>query len=377
MQKALNSALQTPPSVYSFTNTQGKEIGEPVGIPIYIVLDLLINTGAGYDLFRSNEFNVAVKKFLDDWGKYLSTDPTSNSTLDTSATGWFGVHGLSVLQQGLKGLSFAHTYGVEPKEAQKYYATWDAFFIRQIKDIDQLRPIEVPDLYPALYNACESTSLRTVHGVKLDDTFWLKTQNYSLYDMLGGNVNTVTSAYAERFVGGSVYQAFLSPQDYHRFHSPISGKVLEAAVVPGTYYAALPDDGAPAGDPHLEEGDPHGALMRSQPWLSISAARGVIILEPDNPVLPVELVAFIPIGMVEVSTVDLCVSKEGTGGKPNTVKIGDPLGMFHFGGSSYALIVKPKAGYVVEFKDFNDEYIKPNQHRWVRSIIGRVVKPEN
>jgi hypothetical protein len=30
-------------------------------------------------------------------------------------------------------------------------------------------------------------------------------------------------AYAEKFVGGTVYQAFLSRADYHRWHSPVKG----------------------------------------------------------------------------------------------------------------------------------------------------------
>lgn len=33
---------------------------------------------------------------------------------------------------------------------------------------------------------------------------------------------------AEQFVGGTVYQAFLSALSYHRWHSPVSGKIVKA-----------------------------------------------------------------------------------------------------------------------------------------------------
>ena len=49
--------------------------------------------------------------------------------------------------------------------------------------------------------------------------------------MLGGD------EIAKQFVGGDAYQAFLSAFNYHRWHSPISGPITHAEVLPGTYYA--------------------------------------------------------------------------------------------------------------------------------------------
>ncbi|KAH0835913.1 Phophatidylserine decarboxylase-domain-containing protein [Lanmaoa asiatica] len=239
LQNALISAVSGPPEVIVVRNQQGQKIGEPIGVPIYLIFGLLSNTGAGYDLFRSDEFNVAILALLNKWGNYLGTDPESNSTLTQRTQG-----GLS----GLQGKTFQETYGVDPAQAQSSYKTWDAFFTRQFTDINQLRPIIDSSRFPVIYNACESTSLRIAHKVKLNDTFWLKGQNYSLYDIFGGDPRITPgslSAYADRFVDGSVYQAFLSPQDYHHWHSPIKGTVIEATALPGTYYAVLPDEGAP------------------------------------------------------------------------------------------------------------------------------------
>jgi len=55
--------------------------GQPIGVPLYILFDLLINTSAGYDLFRIPAFNVALKDLLDSWGQYLQTTD-SNKTLN-------------------------------------------------------------------------------------------------------------------------------------------------------------------------------------------------------------------------------------------------------------------------------------------------------
>ena len=213
LYRALTSAISGPAEVYIAKDKQGNEIGEPLGLPIYLILDPLSNTSAAYDLFRKKEFNSAMKKLLDGWGEYFKDENSgSNCVLNTSETGWFGKHGLDELQLGLRGLSFEQTYGVKPEEAQAKYKSWDAFFTREFKDIKTVRPIKVPEHHTPLYNACDAFCFRLAHSVKLDDTFWLKGQNYTLYDMFGGDPQTTQeslSSWAPKFAGGSVYQGAL------------------------------------------------------------------------------------------------------------------------------------------------------------------------
>ena len=158
------------------------------------------------------------------------------------------------------------------------------------------------------------------------------------------------------FAGGTVYQAFLSPLDYHRWHSPIDGVIEKIIKLDGTYYAVLPDEGAPIDDPDLPPSSPYGAMVRSQAFLTIVATRVLIYIRSK-----IGLVCFIGLGMVEVSTCDVTVI-EG-----QKVKIGDQLGMFHFGGSTHALIFGPDCN--VAFS--TDAAV--NKHVWVKSIIGQVV----
>lgn len=42
---------------------------------------------------------------------------------------------------------------------------------------------------------------------------------------------------ATQFVGGTVYQAFLSALSYHRWHAPVSGTIKKAFVVDGTFFS--------------------------------------------------------------------------------------------------------------------------------------------
>ncbi|OBZ67911.1 Phosphatidylserine decarboxylase proenzyme 3 [Grifola frondosa] len=292
----LDIIVVQPPKYHIAKDESGNVIGEPIGVPVYLLFDLLSNTSAAYDLFRKPAFNAALKDLLDSWGQYLTTED-SNSSLNDQDEGWFSDLALTSLEEG-RGI-FNETY-----------------------DHDQ---------------------------------FWLKGQAYSLYDMLNRD-----DEFAKQFVGGTVYQAFLSPLDYHRWRSPVDGTIAKVVVVPGTYYAVLPDAGAEVGDPDLKPGDPHGALIRSQGWITLSAARALIFIQADNP--DIGLVGFIGVGMAEVSTCEVTVV-DG-----QKVATGDELGMFRFGGSSHTLIFGPQTK--VTFPDS----VVVDQHLWVNSIIAQASK---
>ncbi|KAG2364763.1 phosphatidylserine decarboxylase [Suillus spraguei] len=359
----LDCIIVTAPKYELATDPEGNVIGEPVGVPIYLLFDLLSNTAAAYDLFRMEEFNRALKALLENWGKFLM-QPGSNLTLNETDEGWFGKAGIQSLEQHLGKYNFEQTFKCPDAAADnRGFATWDAFFTRPLHD--NVRPIEtelivLPPIVPRttaaeqgtlIYSACESTVLQIARDVKKDDQFWLKGQPYSLYDMFNRS-----DEYAKLFEGGTVYQAFLSPLDYHRWHSPIKGTIKDIVVVDGTYYAVLPDAGAEKNDPDLPEGDPHGALIRSQPFLTISAARVLIYIESDD--TNIGTLCFIGVGMAEVSTCQVTVKKG------QEVKPGTELGMFHFGGSSHTVVFQKGT----EFHE--RDHIKSGEHVWINSIIG-------
>ncbi|KAJ6458859.1 phosphatidylserine decarboxylase [Mycena vitilis] len=359
----LDIILVQPPGFIVPRDANGNLIpGEPIGVPVYVMFDLLSNTSAAYDLFRRPPFNDAMKDLLNSWGAYLQT-PDSSKTLTNTEGGWFSPLGLTALQSEDRG-NFDATYVCpDPQQTSRGFASWDDFFTREIQP--DARPIHTssdPTIDASIIiSACESAVLRIERNVQPHDQFWLKAEKYSLYDMLNHD-----EAATKAFTGGTVYQAFLSPSDYHRWRSPIAGKILKAEAVPGSYYAVLPDDGADEDDPDLEVGSPYGALIRSQPWLTVSSARAIIYIQADNPKLG--LVGFIGVGMAEVSTCEVSV-KLG-----QRVEKGTELGMFHFGGSSHALIFGPNAQI-----QFNDEIVDPvtqevqlNTHIKVLSALAQI-----
>lgn len=109
------------------------------------------------------------------------------------------------------------------------YKSWDDFFTRELQP--DARPVASPDDNAVIANSCESRPYNLERHVKLRDRFFAKGQRYSLLDMLAHD------SAAHDFVGGTVYQAFLSALSYHRWHAPVSGTVRKAWVQDGTYFS--------------------------------------------------------------------------------------------------------------------------------------------
>jgi len=82
-----------------------------------------------------------------------------------------------------------------PADEQWGFASWNDFFTRPFRDGQ--RPVASPDDDKIIVNACESTPYRLAIGVKRQDRFWIKSQPYSLQDMLA-NDDAV-----DQFVGGT------------------------------------------------------------------------------------------------------------------------------------------------------------------------------
>lgn len=102
----------------------------------------------------------------------------------------------------------------------------------------------------------------------------------------------------------------------------MAGTVKKAYIVDGTYFSE------PLSEDYFKDKDATlTADNKSQEYLSALSTRAIIFLEADNP--KIGLMAFLGVGMTEVSTCEIMV-KEG-----QKVKKGDQLGSFHFGGSTW------------------------------------------
>ncbi|KAG9313736.1 Phophatidylserine decarboxylase-domain-containing protein [Chiua virens] len=283
------------------------------GVPMYGVLAPFCNTEAGYRAFTNLKVNVMFHKIFDEWTRFL-VSPASRNVLVTTEGGWFSPDALQVQDDRL-GVPFANAWVCYPDQPHMGFVSWDDFFGRRFRE--GVRPVLDPDNPEFINVACEAITYRVATDVQATDQFWVKDMPYSLEHIL--NYDPLAS----QLIGGTTFQAMLSSLDYHRWHSPVDGRVVKAYVVPGTYYAARLDD-----DP-----DPD-VISRSQAFVTAMSTRALIFIESDNP--NIGLMCFVGVGLGEISTTKLEV-REG-----DRIKKGDEIGSFHFGGSTHLLVFRPE-----------------------------------
>ncbi|KAJ4122793.1 hypothetical protein NW768_010238 [Fusarium equiseti] len=314
----LNRILVTGPEFFQVDDSDAMGM---IGFPINAVLNWPMGTKSGLTFWYLPEVNQKFQPILQDYETFLAS-PASKAVLKGS-NGWLSPRAQALLAKEaiLDGpeRSFTDIYHCPNPNDSVYlgFESWDQFFTREFKP--DVRPVVEPTNDLILNNSCESAPLQYKDNVKASDVFMLKNQPYSLENMFNFDQTRV-----EEFMGGSVYQAFLSALSYHRWNSPVNGKVVDIVNVPGTYYSQNPFQGFPNPDPC--------ATKDSQPYLSSVATRGIIYIESEG---PIGLMAIVYIGMAEVSSCEFTVAKG------QTIAKGDELGMFHFGGSTYCMVFRP------------------------------------
>jgi phosphatidylserine decarboxylase len=273
--------------------------------PLNALFDWPMCMPSGYALFRDSALKAQLKRVLNIWCGFLS-GPYSRAHLNTaSPDGWFCAE--ADRKMGLT------QFLCDPQEPYWGFASWNGFFTRQFRPNG--RPVANPANNKIIVSACEASPYNVRHDVKLHDAFWIKSQPYSLQEIFTASQHDL----AQRFIGGSVYQAYLSAYNYHRWHAPVSGTISKAYLIDGTYYSDAESEGI----------DP-GGLNDSQGYTTAVAARAVIIIDCDDPAI-----GCVFVGMAEVSS---CVIEALPGQR---VEKGDEIGYFQYGGSTYCLIFEP------------------------------------
>jgi phosphatidylserine decarboxylase len=93
------------------------------------------------------------------------------------------------------------------------------------------RPVENPDDPNRLVSGADCR-LMAFESVNEATRIWIKGREFSVAHLLG-------QAYAEhvdKYNGGALCIFRLAPQDYHRFHSPVDGKIGKMTYISGEYY---------------------------------------------------------------------------------------------------------------------------------------------
>ena len=117
---------------------------------------------------------------------------------------------------------FANAYEIDVDAADRElhdYPSIGHFFTRNLRE--GLRPIEGDFVSPV------DGTLRNF-GVVTDGRLeQVKGKNYTVASFLRDD------AYARRYDNGVFFNLYLSPQDYHHVHSPVSGQIVRSVHIPG------------------------------------------------------------------------------------------------------------------------------------------------
>jgi phosphatidylserine decarboxylase len=203
------------------------------------------------------------------------------------------------------------------------WKTFNQFFARNFKP--GYRPVAAVSDPRVIVSPADST-FAGQWEIRKDSKVTVKNLHWSVEELLDD------SPYKDRFTNGLFMHAFLGPNDYHRQHAPVGGTVLEARVIPGQVYLEVVAE--PMGDnsgkhtlkPLRQFDAPDNAGYQ------FAQARGLIVLDTA-----IGLVAVLPIGMCQVSSVIL------TAEKGVTLRKGEELSYFQFGGSDIILLFENKS----------------------------------
>lgn len=303
-----------------------------VGLPFSGFTVGIDPTLAGSQLLGLPQFNEKMRAVLNKWHTYLASAPSSEG---------FSVDGKQWLSPKAKK-SYQFELWRKDNENLPYWNSWNSFFTRQFKHPQKARPIAAPETNQTVICPNDGSLFRWDRDVAADNTFWFKDMNYSLRDILSSPEPAQQAVIDEhdlvnRFSGGYIFQTYLNPYNFHRWWVPVNGKVLfDPISIPGAYFnkLVLPDFG--------------GATTASLPYLTEVNARGLVVFRTED----YGHVCCIPLGMSEVSTIEF----EPAITKNARVHKGQEMGMFNYGGSSFAILYEDLPDKQLVFMDAQGNY---------------------
>ncbi|XP_048231641.1 phosphatidylserine decarboxylase proenzyme 2 [Ricinus communis] len=214
----------------------------------------------------------------------------------------------------------------EIKYPLEHFKTFNEFFIRELKP--SARPIAFLEHDDVAICAADCR-LMAFKNVDDSSRFWIKGRKFSIEGLLGKDICSST------FVDGALVIFRLAPQDYHRFHTPVSGTIEQFVDVPGHLYTVNP--------------------------IAVNSEYCNVFTENKRVVSIISTaefgkVAFIAIGATMVGSITF-LKKEG-----DYIKKGDELGYFSFGGSTVICVFEKDAILI-------DEDLLANSARSLETLV--------
>jgi len=201
------------------------------------------------------------------------------------------------------------------------FRTFNEFFARGM-NVDECRPLADPEDESVVVSPADCRMM--AWDSVLDATsMWIKGTRFTLKNLLGPD----SKVDLKKYEGGSFAIARLAPQDYHRWHYPIGGKVVNIEHVDGALYTVNPVAINKAVDVYTEN------------------KRAIIELDGgDNGCCVMFAIAATMVGSYYLFRTE---AEDPTKDNPvalelgDEVKRGDVAGEFRFGGSTVLLLFEP------------------------------------
>ncbi|KAJ0734254.1 putative phosphatidylserine decarboxylase [Helianthus annuus] len=186
----------------------------------------------------------------------------------------------------------------EVKYPLDHFKTFNEFFIRELKH--GARPIACAERDDVAVCAADSR-LMAFRTAEESLRFWIKGKKFSIQGLLG-NISCPNV-----FIDGTLVIFRLAPQDYHRFHFPVSGTIEQIVDIPGSLYTVNPI-----------------AVNSKYCNVFTENKRAVSVISTAD----FGKVAFVAVGATMVGSITF-TKKTG-----DHVRKGDEFGYFSFGGST-------------------------------------------
>ncbi len=272
-------------------------------LPFYTILQPFMENSYGYYLFTNEAVRPYFAAILKAYHANLET-PASLVYLNDAYGNWLSADACRYLNMD--------AYIYDPAQPHGGFKSWNKFFIRKFKDFAASRPCAPDPTGKHVISPVDGQVWKITQQVQLEAAFDIKGEQYYLTDLLAEGAD---SPLLQPFVDGLAVQIVLMPFNYHRWHSPVTGKIKQVRTVPGYFFAP------PA---------PDQDYAASFSFLSHINSRTIVFIEPENP--EIGQVALVFVGLTEVSS---CKATVRAG---DAVERGDEIGHFAFGGSTCCIL---------------------------------------
>lgn len=208
------------------------------------------------------------------------------------------------------------------------FKSFNEFFYRALKP--GARPCSAPDNPRIVVSPADCRSV-VFNNVDQATKVWIKGREFSIKRLLG----ETHGQDVKRYENGALGIFRLAPQDYHRFHIPVDGVMLQPELIAGEYYTVNP--------------------MAIRSALDVYGENVRIVVPIESPEYGRVMVVCVGAMMVGSTVITRTEGEE--------VRRGEELGYFKFGGSTLVVLFE-------EGKMRFDDDLVANSSMALETLVG-------